>query len=96
MGTRQDEHHVLPGGKENTYQYYYQSNTNSLIFSKVGIPKYQNILRIDYCDEHVIQESSYISGAIRLIHTYYISYEAQYFSELNHTSKIEMGHKLSE
>ena len=45
-------------------------------------------LRIDYCDEHVIQENSYISGAIPLTHTYYTSYESQYFSVLDHTSNI--------
>ena len=45
-------------------------------------------LRIDYCDEPVIQESSYISAAIPLTHTYYISYEGQYFSVLDHTSNI--------
>ena len=45
-------------------------------------------LRIDYCDQRVIQESSYISGAIPLTHTYYISYEGRYFSVLDHTSNI--------
>ena len=40
------------------------------------------VLRIDYCDERVFQESSYISGAIPLTHTYYIAYEGQYFSVL--------------
>ena len=45
-------------------------------------------LRIDYCDERVIQESSYISGAIPLTYTYYLSYEGQYFSVLDHTSNI--------
>ena len=53
-------------------------------------------LRIDYCDEHVIQEISYISWAILLIHNYYISFKAQYFSLLDHTSKNGIGHKLSE
>ena len=51
-------------------------------------------LRIDYCDEHVIQEISYISGAILLIHNYYISFEAQYFSSFNYTSRNEIAHKL--
>ena len=45
-------------------------------------------LKIDYCDEHVIQESSYISGALPLTHTFYISYEVQYVSVLDHTSYI--------
>ena len=52
-------------------------------------------LRIDYCDEHLIQESSYISGVIRLIHIYHMSYEAQYISLLDHTSKNEIRHKFS-
>ena len=47
-----------------------------------------NSLRIDYCDERVIQESSYISGAIPLTNTCCISYEGQYFSVLDHTSNI--------
>ena len=45
-------------------------------------------LRIDYCDERVFQENSYISGAISLTHTYYISYEGQCFSVLDHTSNM--------
>ena len=45
-------------------------------------------LRIDNCDQRVIQESSYISGAIPLTHTFYISSEGQYFSVLDHTSNI--------
>ena len=45
-------------------------------------------LRIDYCDERVFQESSYISGAVPLTHTYYTSYEGQHFSVLDHTSNI--------
>ena len=49
-------------------------------------------LRIDYCDDHLIQESSYISGAIHLIHTNYISYEAQYFSLSDHTHKNNIKH----
>ena len=53
-------------------------------------------LRIDYCDEHVIQEISYISGAILLIHNYYISFEAHYFSTFNYTSRNEIAHKLLE
>ena len=49
---------------------------------------------IDYCDEHVIQERSYIFGTICLTHTYYISYEPQYLSLLDHTSKNEIRHRF--
>ena len=45
----------------------------------------KSLLRIDYCDERVIQESSYISAAIP---DGFISYEGQYFSVLDHTSNI--------
>ena len=50
------------------------------------------LLRIDYCDEYVIQESSYISGTTRLNHTYYAPYEPQYVSLLDHRSKNEIRH----
>ena len=56
--------------------------------------EYKPVLRIDYSDEHVIQEISYISLAILLIHNYYISFEAQYFSSLDHISRNEIGHTL--
>ena len=64
-------------------------------FVVARVTKIKN-LRIDYCDEHVIQEISYIYWAILLIHNYYISFEAQYFSLLDHTRKNGIGHKLSE
>ena len=63
---------------------------------RAGVPLAgSNGLRIDYCDDHLIQESSYISGAICMIHTYYISYEAHYFSLLDHTSKNKIRHTIS-
>ena len=53
-------------------------------------------LRVDYCNEHLIQESPYMSGTIYLTNTFYISYELQYFSLLDHTSKKDIGHTFSE
>ena len=52
-------------------------------------------LRIDFCDEHVTQDLSHISGVIFLIHNYYILLEVQYFSLSEHTSRKEIGHELS-
>ena len=69
----------------------------SFFFYQVGRSQGRILyLRIDYCDERVFQENSYISSAISLTHTYYISYEGQYFSVLDHTSNIWIGHKLLE
>ena len=68
----------------------------TLSFPKIEGNKGAVLLRIDCCDEHVIQDSSYISGAILVIQNFYISFEAQYPSSLDHISRNEFGHTLLE
>ena len=86
-----------PGGlKRANWDFFFMIFEKTFFFLNLLYILVNEKLRIDYCDEHLIQWSSYISGTIPLIHVYHISYEPQYYSLLDHTSKNEVRHKSLE